>query len=488
MGREKYRGLIVGLVLALLAGCAAVKDIPYRDKLPEIPYFNEKAVKAFPCRAFYSNLEKAKRDAKLHSMLGFVVNEYPFVRPSRFMASYVPALDTHETVATWFETTMQWDLAARQMEHAALPDDVKAKYKLADWSATEQRIKLCQQEIVEWLDADSRRIPKVVYAVKPPEHYSEWKRQLGIYSATKLAFQLGVDRWQEEASSTFNRYQNTYPYQNYLFKGQQFEPVKFNEFNELGMPLFSTEQWKALFAQHAPVWELETASESDVLVALELSKGGVVARPSPKVYTYLGYAHSSLGVLTQLNYVVWFPARPREKGFDIYAGYLDGINWRVTLDPTGRVVAYDTIHNCGCYHNFYLNDGQDIRVPEGLEFPLVHHVSYPSNPDLKPIITVSHSKHHVVGLRFAEPEPLVAKGYRMRAYESLYQLNENGQVASAFNEDGIIAGSSRLERFILWPSGVQNPGAMRMKGTHVTAFIGERYFDDPYLHSHLLGL
>ena len=50
-----------------------------------------------------------------------------------------------------------------------------------------------------------------------------------------------------------------------------------------------------------------------------------------------------------------------------------------------------------------------------------------------------------------------------------------------FGTDGIIAGTERLERFLLWPTGIANPGAMRQWGTHATAFVGRRHFDDPDL-------
>jgi hypothetical protein len=29
--------------------------------------------------------------------------------------------------------------------------------------------------------------------------------------------------------------------------------------------------------------------------------------------------------------------------------------------------------------------------------------------------------------------------------------------------------------------GIPNPGAMRQWGTHATAFVGRRHFDDPFL-------
>ncbi|WP_417567869.1 hypothetical protein [Marinobacter sp.] len=42
-------------------------------------------------------------------------------------------------------------------------------------------------------------------------------------------------------------------------------------------------------------------------------------------------------------------------------------------------------------------------------------------------------------------------------------------------------GTARLERFLLWPTGVLSPGGMRQWGRHATAFIGKRHFDDPDL-------
>jgi len=49
-----------------------------------------------------------------------------------------------------------------------------------------------------------------------------------------------------------------------------------------------------------------------------------------------------------------------------------------------------------------------------------------------------------------------------------------------FNQDSLASGSERLERLILWPTGVVSPGAMRQWGRHAVAFVGERHFDDPF--------
>jgi len=51
---------------------------------------------------------------------------------------------------------------------------------------------------------------------------------------------------------------------------------------------------------------------------------------------------------------------------------------------------------------------------------------------------------------------------------------------SIFNQNSIVPESERLERFILWTTGVLSPGAMRQWGRHAVAFVGRRNFDDPF--------
>ena len=50
-----------------------------------------------------------------------------------------------------------------------------------------------------------------------------------------------------------------------------------------------------------------------------------------------------------------------------------------------------------------------------------------------------------------------------------------------FGADGIVKGTERAERWLLWPTGVRETGAMRQWGNHAIAFVGRRHFDDPDL-------
>ena len=73
-------------------------------------------------------------------------------------------------------------------------------------------------------------------------------------------------------------------------------------------------------------------------------------------------------------------------------------------------------------------------------------------------------------------------GYAFAADDGLRSLPDPaGGRRSAFRPDGIVPGSERGERYLFWPMGVREPGAMRQWGRHATAFVGRRHFDDARL-------
>ena len=78
--------------------------------------------------------------------------------------------------------------------------------------------------------------------------------------------------------------------------------------------------------------------------------------------------------------------------------------------------------------------------------------------------------------------------YAMSSANNLRSLPiPSGGRRSMFRPDGLVAGSERLERFLLWPTGVQSPGAMRQWGRHAIAFADRRHFDDPELYHQIFG-
>jgi hypothetical protein len=67
-------------------------------------------------------------------------------------------------------------------------------------------------------------------------------------------------------------------------------------------------------------------------------------------------------------------------------------------------------------------------------------------------------------------------------YDVLETLpHEEGRTESIFNSKGIVKGSKRVERFILFSMGIPSIGSMRQRGHHATELIGKETFDNPYL-------
>jgi hypothetical protein len=117
----------------------------------------------------------------------------------------------------------------------------------------------------------------------------------------------------------------------------------------LGIPDYSPHARQALFRIYAPVWEVPTEAGYDRIgTPVWTSKGELdIDTRQPLTYTLLSFTRFGKAILTQLNYIIWFPSRPRENALDIYGGSLDGLNYRVTLDKNGEPLLYETIHNCG---------------------------------------------------------------------------------------------------------------------------------------------
>jgi hypothetical protein len=324
-----------------------------------------------------------------------------------------------------------------------------------------------------------------------PDEYMSLPRVLGLYPLTSLFVSHGVSNWHAEARRTFS----TEPPVG--LTASRYVPEKSNELpaaraivaqarrDALGIPEYSPDARQALFRIHAPIWEVRTEAEYDRIgTPVWTTEGKLdIDIRQPLTYTLLSFTRFGKAILTQLNYIIWFPSRPKENALDIYGGLLDGLNYRVTLDKNGEPLLYETIHNCGCYYEAYPT--HRLKVREKIDYaepPLILKA-----PELTPsnefmTVTMESRTHYVQHLypsaRRSQPEAVV---YSLADYGKLQSLpdSKNGR-RSMFSPDSLAPGSERLERFILWPTGVVSPGAMRQWGRHAVAFVGERHFDDPF--------
>jgi hypothetical protein len=254
-------------------------------------------------------------------------------------------------------------------------------------------------------------------------------------------------------------------------------------FDPLGRPTLSERELTLLAAAYAPSFDIEIRGDFDRFGELRWRRGAKtpeVEAAQAAVYVLPAYSRYADRVLLQLVYTLWFPERRSSGAFDLLSGRLDGLVWRVTLAPDGEPLLYDSIHPCGCYHQFFPTPRARPRPPPD---PLEEWAFAPQSlPRLaegeRPVVSIASGTHDIERVALVRGTDSVVR-YALRPYDELRSMQRmDGGRRSAFGPGGLIAGTERAERFFFWPMGIVSPGAMRQWGRHATAFVGRRHFDD----------
>jgi hypothetical protein len=261
----------------------------------------------------------------------------------------------------------------------------------------------------------------------------------------------------------------------------------------LGMVLVEESETARLAARFAPVLSIDTASDDDRIGAPYWTEDRRIALDLGDPVVFFHFSHTRFGArtLVQISYQAWFPARPKTGPIDLLGGWLDSVIWRVTIDPDGRPLIYDTIHGCGCYHLFFPVPPATLAPPPDdiREHPFAPAQAPALTADQQVRLDLASISHYLVGIGVASQAIVGARGYRLADASSLRSLPfPGGGRRSLYGPDGLVAGSERLERWLLWPMGVDSPGAMRQWGNHATVFVGRRHFDDARLLEQVLTI
>ncbi len=455
--------LVAALAASLIAGCAT---------LPA-------GVAPSECRERFEQLdariaEAGMRDGGEHRVAGF-----PYLRVNRFLASFRDEVKDEKRFAAWVEHLRQLDLKARLAELHNLNAD--AEVAALDRCGGE----LAQRELKTSSARNALR-----NAAHMPDDYSIVARFIGLYPLATPFLRLGIDGYQKEIRKNYQKplaEMLALQRMEYHPRTASAVPLRVSS-DALNIPRLTDVQWQALAQAHAPVFSVETRGGSDYIGAPKWVQGRIKLNArQPVVYFQPAFTRFGDKVLPQLVYTAWFAERPARGAFDSYSGTLDGIVWRVTLDEHNRPLAYDTIHACGCYHHWFpvqplKQRGDTAKMGDP---PLL-----PQNSlaPLKPVLLVDGETHFVSRV-FSPSPPKPQKGrtrisYALQPYADLLSVDagdvdaDDYRTRSLFGEDGIVNGTERSERFWLWMSGINSPGAMRQWGRHATAFIGRRHFDD----------
>ena len=470
MGTVVGRSWLLALWLAV-SGCATVD--PYAA--PPMVHNLQREDDVGYCARLFADIDRrieslGVRDAESQRVAGF-----PYLRVDRFNVALAPRATGALQEQAWRGRLQRLDEAARATE-------------LANAALSVEDLPRCRGLLGA---ADAAAIGELRASAQVPDDYSIGMRALGLYPLTRLPFAAGIARWLAETRSAFATPIEALPIQGQL---QRYgppqgvsKPAPMSDLDSLGVPVLSAAQAAALFLRHAPVLEIDVAGVFDRPGALRRDANDqvIVDAAAPVVYTRL--AHTLLGglIYPQLVYTFWFSERPPSSGspFDLLAGKLDGVVWRVTLDSAGEALVYDSMHACGCYHLFFPTEKVVARdLPVTLDETLFVPQTVSSAGE-KVVLRIESGTHYLQRVSMtSETRAAEAVTYQLQDERALTTLpRRGGGSRSAYDQDGLIPGSERAERWFFWPMGIESAGQMRQWGHHATAFVGRRHFDDPLL-------
>jgi hypothetical protein len=469
------RGLLAAAALAA-AGCATVD--PY-SRAP-IARHLERSDAAGDCARLFRDVDARIDALGVRDAMAPRVTGFPYLRVDRATAALRDeALAARGSFGVWSELMARLDRQARAAE--------LANAGAADLPAA-TALDACRYQLAV---ADHGEIAQLAEAAQVPDDYSLLMRAVGLYPLTRIPFAAGIRAWHERTRAVFAGPLDSLPVAGRLHRYAPAPRIErapsVAQSTAFGLPLLPAAQLAALVQRHAPVLEIDTVTDDDRIGALFWKAGeppriGVdVDRP----VAYVRAAHTRIAgrVHLQLVYTFWFPARPPESAFDILAGDLDGLVWRVTLDDDFEPLVYDSIHPCGCYHMFFPTARVRARpqpetLDEGLFAPQT--ATAPAAGE-RTVLRVANRTHYLQRVR-AAAHIGEASIYALRDDDELRSLPlPDGGRRSAFGPDGLVPGSERPERFLFWPMGIASAGQMRQWGRHATAFVGRRHFDDPLI-------
>jgi len=451
------------------------------------------------CTEILQKIDAAVDEAGVADGMTARVAGFPHLRVNRFLASYASEVLDRNQFGEWINHMRLLGTQAYEFELANLSPESTARLEAAlqetapRYQNAGAAAKMCAGRLAAADLADPVRQASLREAVRVPDEYVGWQRVLGLYWLTRIPFASGVERWQQSVREVFSRPLETLPVmgrlRRYVPPPERLSSAQVASIldraanNALRIPAPSADESEALFRTFAPEFEIDTAGAADLPGALGWH-GATVPQVNPDhivVYRRMSHTRYAGRVLLQLDYAVWFPERPRQSVWDILGGHLDGLLWRVTLAPDGTPWLFDSMHQCGCYHEFFPTARARLRpMPRTLDETAFVPQTLPALDAPARIVLRVAARTHYLERVLINPETLTpAIGYVFADDDVLRSLPrpQDGN-RSAFRPDGIVAGSERSERFLFWPMGVPVPGAMRQWGRHATAFVGRRHFDD----------
>lgn len=391
------------------------------------------------------------RDAGYHQVEGF-----PYLRSDRLMASFTGEISDPDTYSIWILQLRDNDSFSRDIElrNLGLPNQERAGL-LSD-------LRLCSVWLsLNELENDATRERMVKATTVPPSQIAPPTTTKGREVQIKADFAL--DAAQLSSPGPLMLWQPQAP------ASDEEAPPGFDRLShdELGRSGMTTQWWNSLAEAHAPRWLIETAGEQDQPGApawISNRDGSTQLGIDPKqptVYYQASYVRFGGRSLIQFVYFMFF------KSAAPTTSPLDGVVWRVTLDPDGKPLVYDSIRMDGSDHLWFPAQTLLTRpVPPNQNALALTPQTVPVEPWAVRLGSTDHLARRLIPIA---PTQGTAKTYALKPYEDLLTLDlPKGGTRSIYDPKGLLVGASPA-------SGPRQFGALPATPS------GTLYFDDPYL-------
>ena len=476
----------MAVALLWLAGCAAIQE-PLRGSL------SAPDAGVAECARWFQALDRQIDASGVRDGGEFRIPGFPYLRTDRVMASFRTSATEGPAQDAWLAQLRALDRAARDAELRNLPEAAIRALGI-DRQDVARRTEFCARTLLSHDRNQPGTATRLAERAKVPDDYRTWQRALGLYGLVSVPFSAGVEGWQRDAVEAFRAsaagnlaFERSFEYrpQTAMIREDPETIFARSQVDALGIRTFSPQDADLLFEAYAPIIEMEAGGSFDEIGRIAWQDGALpgVQTTMPTVYRKLAHTRYGADTLVQLVYMAWFPERPHRNVFDLLAGKLDGMIWRVTLNRRGAPLLYDTIHPCGCFHMFFPVEGVELRAAPSkwVEWAFVPAPAPRLAQGERIRVRLQSRTHYMVGISADGGNG--GREYEFADYDTLRALPHANGSRSLFRPDGLIAGTERAERVFFWPMGVPSAGAMRQWGHHATAFLGRRHFDDAELIS-----
>ena len=478
------------LFFIFLSGCAPflAKPQPLSFEKPE------------QCRGFLSRLDEVVEKAGVRDASSGSIPGFPYLRANRFLAASKKNLKDEEQKAEWVRWMQQLDLLAREKEISNLPDKALLSLEFPDEKRPDReglhaQVKSCSSKLLSHDQAQSDFYSTLYPLVHIRSEYSCLLRTIGVYPIVAIPVALLTENSREKIRKRFDADLKDLPVDGHLMsfvpKKEEFlsehevrEIIEKSKTNPLRIPLPDGEGEKKLVLSFAPVFIQDVVASYDCLGRVVWKGDSVDIDPGkPTVYYYTSHAFLKGEPILQINYVIWYSERAGERSPSIELGHLDGLTARVSLDAQGKVFMVDVVNDCGCYHFFAPEQERVDRIlPRFLRFDAFIGQWVPAVQSGERLGIRINSGWHQVQRLISARDLTDSIPYALMPYDVLEALpHEDGRTESIFDSSGIVKGSARAERFILFSMGIPSVGSMRQRGHHAIELIGKDHFDNPYL-------